>query len=96
MSKESNVLDCLKNYMSSRCFWIPRILALGLCFLHDKTKYKVCRSFTDLFYWPNGFCLDMVVVIAFFPAVIISIYFDYERVLKPVWDEMESVFRKKK
>ena len=96
MSKERNVLDYLKNYMSSRCFWVTRILALGLCILHDKTKYKVCRSFTDLFHWPNGFCLDMIVVITFFLVVMIILYLDYVHVVQPIGDETEAIILEEK
>ena len=38
------------------------VMILVLCRVHDFTRYKVCRSFTDLFYWPEGPCIDMLVV----------------------------------
>lgn len=41
-------------------------LLLILCRVHDYTRYKVCRSFSDLFYWPGGLCADMAVVLGVF------------------------------
>ena len=46
-------------------YWIPRILLLALCLLHEKTKYHTARSITELFYWPDGFCADMIVLALF-------------------------------
>lgn len=30
--------------------------------IHEYTKYINCRSIRDIFYWPEGPCLDMLVV----------------------------------
>lgn len=43
-------------------FYIRAILLLLLCRVHDFTKYKTARTLIDLFYWPDGFCIDMIVV----------------------------------
>ena len=47
-------------------YWIPRILLIVFCFIHDKTKYQTAESISELFYWPDGFCLDMAVMALFF------------------------------
>ena len=45
---------------------IKAIALIILCRVHDFTRYKVCRSFSDLFYWPEGPCVDMLVIFSFF------------------------------
>ena len=47
-------------------YLLKKVGILLLCFIHEFTKYKMCRNFSDLFYWPDGFCADTVVIIAFF------------------------------
>ena len=52
-----------------RQIFIPKIIIkwsilIFLIKIHDYTKYKFCRSFADLFYWPDGICLDTIVVIS--------------------------------
>lgn len=42
--------------------------------VHDYTKYKVCRSISDLFYWPEGPCLDMIVILAYMVDVALILY----------------------
>lgn len=61
-------------------YWIIRLILLGLCFLHDYTKYKTARNLKDLFYWPEGICLDTIVVIT---ALTISICIFVD---ETVWD----------
>ena len=63
-----------------RAWFLKSMLLLGLCKVHEFTRYKACRSITDLFYWPEGFCLDTVVVIAFF-LIGVWILFDEIRLL---------------
>lgn len=46
-----------------------------LCRVHDYTRYKPCRSLQDLFYWPNGICLDTAVV---FAAIITALLVAYD------------------
>lgn len=47
-------------------YLIKAIALLVLCRIHDFTRYKVCRSFSDLFYWSKWACVDMLVVLNFF------------------------------
>jgi len=49
-----------------------------LCMVHDLTKYKICHNFFDLFYWPDGFCLDTLVIIAFFAVCAWTFCDDYK------------------
>ncbi|MGO5232070.1 hypothetical protein ACTQ1U_13560 [Thermoguttaceae bacterium LCP21S3_D4] len=49
----------------SYSFILKSLVLVILCYVHDFTRYMVCRSVRDLFYWPEGPCLDMVVVVAF-------------------------------
>lgn len=59
-------------------YWIPKLALIILCLIHDKTKYHTARSIQELFYWPEGFCMDMVVVAAFFIIAAISLYGDFK------------------
>ena len=63
-----NLKNGIKN--TSKQFKIMLLLKivalLALCRVHDFTRYKVCRSFSDLFYWPEGLCIDMFVIYGFF------------------------------
>ncbi|MBQ0027512.1 MAG: hypothetical protein KBS96_02800 [Lachnospiraceae bacterium] len=47
-------------------YLIKAIALFVLCRVHDFTRYKVCRTFSDLFYWPEGLCVDMLVIFSFF------------------------------
>lgn len=71
----------LKVCISSPYYWLPKILLIVLCLLHEKTKYHTARSIGELFYWPEGPCLDMVVLGAFGIAMVLSIWGDW-KVLK--------------
>lgn len=57
-------------------YLIKVVMILILCRVHDFTRYKVCRSFSDLFYWPEGPCMDMLVVFGVFLLGIL-IQYDY-------------------
>ncbi|MBR5800841.1 MAG: hypothetical protein IKY23_12365 [Lachnospiraceae bacterium] len=57
-------------------YWAKKIIVILLCNLHALTRYKVARSFTDLFYAPEGFCFHTVVVIACLAALLWSLYDD--------------------
>ncbi len=59
-------------------YWVPKLALIILCLIHDKTKYHTARSIQELFYWPEGFCMDMVVVAAFFIIAAISLYCDFK------------------
>lgn len=68
----NEVKEKLKNGLNNtssvfKAMYILKIFAvIVLCRIHDFTRYKVCRSFTDLFYWPEGWCIDMLVVFLIF------------------------------
>ena len=53
-----------------------KVALMILCRIHDFTRYKVCRSLVDLFYWPDGFCADTVVIILFFAVSLLSLWDD--------------------
>lgn len=67
-----NILD----YVLSKQFCLGRVLLMILCMIHEKTKFHTARTIKEVFYWPNGFCLDTVIVIAFFTVVTYCIYCD--------------------
>ena len=56
-------------------YLIKTITLLVLCRVHDFTRYKVCRTIRDLFYWPEGVCIDMLVIFCFF-AIWASMIYD--------------------
>lgn len=64
------------------------MLVFFLCRIHEYTRYKFCRTIQDLFYWPNGICLDTFVVIA---AIIISLTVAYDelKIIMYFIDEMK-------
>ncbi len=49
-------------------YWIPKVLLIVFCVLHEQTKYQTARNIEELFYWPEGPCMDMI-VLALFGAV---------------------------
>ena len=50
-----------------KALYLIKAIALNiLCRVHDFTRYKVCRTFSDLFYWPEGPCVDMLVIFSVF------------------------------
>lgn len=64
------------NYVFSKQFCLGRALLIILCLVHEKTKFHTARTIKEVFYWPNGFCIDTVIVIAFFAVVTYCIYCD--------------------
>lgn len=58
-------------------YLIKAIALLVLCRIHDLTRYKVCRTFSDLFYWPEGLCVDMLVIFSFFIIGALMLYDTY-------------------
>lgn len=62
----------LKNLLCIRV--VIELFALrGLLEIHEYTKYINCRSISDIFYWSEGPCLDMLVIGLFFLDCIILI-----------------------
>ena len=62
-------------------YLVKAVMILVLCRVHDFTRYKECRSFTDLFYWPEGPCIDMLVV---FGVLLLDflLFYDYYMFVK--------------
>ena len=76
------------NIMFKECitkgYVIKRLILFALCIVHDFTKYKLCRSFADIFYWPEGFCADMVVIALFFLFAILCVLDDFKIMAKQI------------
>lgn len=74
-----------KKYLKCLCstrFILEFLLLLITCCVHNFTRYKVCRSVSDLFYWPEGPCLDMIVVLVFLiDALLILIEMIYKFIM---------------
>lgn len=73
-----------------------KITLLALCRIHDFTRYKVCRSLSDLFYWPDGFCADTVVVILVFVIGLLSLWDDiniWAGLINEFVDDVKSIWR---
>ena len=66
----------VKAYATSSYYWVPRIILIMLCALHEKTKYHTARNIRELFYWPDGYCLDMLVLAVFGVIMAICIWRD--------------------
>ena len=62
----------LKNLLCIRVV-IELFTLRGLLEIHEYTKYINSRSISDIFYWPEGPCLDMLVIGLFFLDCIILI-----------------------
>ena len=60
----------------TKTYVAKRLILFLLCIVHDFTKYKLCRSFADIFYWPEGFCADTVVIVLFFLFAILCFFDD--------------------
>lgn len=73
-----------------------KLALLIICRIHDFTRYKICRSFSDLFYWPDGFCADTVVVILFFAIALLSLWDDASIVAscsKGIFSDIKDVLK---
>ena len=82
MEKKKNIFrDLLEEIFKPR-YLVRFILLYMLCKVHNVTKYKVARNFMDLFYWPEGFCLDTVVVIVFVVVYIQLMYLSFKICIK--------------
>lgn len=55
----------IKKYVFSKAFIIPRIILLLLLLIHENIKPRTIRTLQDMFYWPDGICLDMIIVYVF-------------------------------
>lgn len=47
-------------------YYVKRLFLIILCNIHECTKYHTAKSIKDLFYWPEGPCIDMIVITCFF------------------------------
>ncbi len=63
-------------YLFSPASCIKRGLLLVLAIVHEFTKHHTARTITELFYWPEGICPDMFVIVAFFIVGIWCMYQD--------------------
>lgn len=70
------------------------VMILALCRVHDFTRYKVCRSLTDLFYWPEGLCIDMLVVFCVL-LLCLLIFYDYYMLVKYAQKEYRNTTQHK-
>ena len=68
----------------TKAYVAKRLIIFLLCIVHDFTKYKSCRSFADIFYWPEGFCADMVVIALFFLFAILCVLDDFKIMAKQI------------
>lgn len=82
MREEKNAWQIYKSRVLSLDYMWKKAALLIICRIHDYTRYRICRSFTDLFYWPDGFCADTVVIILFFTIGMLSIWDDAKFVTK--------------
>lgn len=71
-------MEFMRKSFSRPSYWSKRIALLVLCHIHTLTRYKVARNVRDLFYWPEGMCPDVVVVISFFLLMIWCVKDDLE------------------
>lgn len=53
-------------------FLMDAVILMTLCRIHGFTAYKTARSLQDLFYWPDGFCADMVILGAFLLMAVVT------------------------
>ena len=73
-----------------------KLILFLLCVIHDHTRYQVCRRISDLFYWPDGFCLDMIVVGLFGIVFVLSSWDDIQIMKKAVVEsiiDIKELFR---
>ena len=59
-------------------YYVKRLLLIILCNIHEYTKYHTARSFKDLFYWPEGLCIDMLVIACFFLIALLAVRDDFK------------------
>ena len=80
----------MRNYLTSIYYWMPRLTLILLCEVHEKTKFHTARSISELFYWPEGICLDMFVIATFCVVTVVCLWRDY-KILSQIftfnWDE---------
>lgn len=96
MSEEKSVLQIYISSILTIDYLWKKIALIIICRIHDYTRYKICRSFSDLFYWPDGFCADTVVIILFFTIGMLSIWDDANNIancLKAIIDDLKFVWK---
>jgi len=76
MVEEKSAWQIYKSKVLNPNYLWKKVALMILCRIHDFTRYKVCRSLTDLFYWPDGFCADTVVICLFFIFALWSMWDD--------------------
>ena len=76
------MIDVFEKHITVK-YLIKKICILILCVVHEFTKYKTCHNFYDLFYWPDGFCADTIVIITFFTIGAWTLWDDWK-----IFDDM--------
>ena len=72
-------------------YFSKRIILAVLCVMHDFTKYHTARTIAEVFYWPEGLCLDMVVVAASFATLILCMWDDFKIIYPMLTETMASI-----
>lgn len=52
---------------------VESLTLIILCQIHEYTKYHTARTLKDLFYWPDGLCMDMAVIGVFFIVALLLV-----------------------
>ena len=63
MRDNNSLIIKMWNEMRKPTLYVRIFLLFALGEMHEITKYKTARSIKELFYWPEGFCVDVIVVI---------------------------------
>lgn len=84
-------MNIVLKHITKSSYWAKKVIVVLLCNLHVLTRYKVARSFADIFYAPEGFCFHTVVVIACFVAFFWSMYDDAKIAGELVEEMIEEV-----
>lgn len=75
------IKDIVEYYFSLKSI-IPRLVLLMMLPVHDIVKTRTLRTFIDLFYWPDGICLDMIIVYVLLIGCLFVVLMDITRFLK--------------
>lgn len=68
-NKNSSIMK-IWNEMCKPSIYIRSFLLIVLGRVHEITKYKTARSIKELFYRPEGFCIDTIVVIGILVLIV--------------------------
>ena len=93
-TNEIKALEFVKANLFRKDYWIKKLALIFLCIVHDFTKYKECRSLADLFYWPDGICLDMAVIAVFIVIGLWSLWDDISIYVDSTEDIFDEIYAK--